>query len=170
MLHPSLNGAPVRRSNRPLTQFVCHHLDRFMSGHADNGRIENCNTAVECSLGSKERIFSAFLYETELLNLVLDKNDQPVYLKISIGDRFAFGGLPSKAVIERLNGILDNLGIHGLIPEKIRIHKDRDEGIFYLGNGDSKVAVGQKYARNIVISSDPDNLCIESTDMALNCD
>lgn len=161
-------GAPTRRSNRPLTQFACQLLDQFMTDRLEEGQYENCNTLVKCWSVKENRVFSVHLYETELLNLVLNDLDEPVYIKLSIGDRFPYNGAPSRAVIERLNGLLDGLGIHGIIPEGVRIFKDRDQGIFYFGNNATKVAVGRKFARNIVIDSDSSDLRIESTDIGFN--
>lgn len=162
------SSAPVRRSNRPLTQYVCCHLDRFVSGHMEQGEFKDTNTSVACLVSRKERTFSAYLYETELLNLVVDPEGQPLYIKISVGDRF-IKGVPAKAVLERLNGILDNLGIHGFIPERVRIFKNRETGVFYLGcNGEESIAMGKRFAHNVTISPDPYELIIESSDIDMN--
>jgi hypothetical protein len=140
-----------------------------MSNRLDDGQYNNHNTYVKCESSQKDRTLCVNLYETELLNLVINNsNDKPIYVKLSIGDRFPYNGIPSRVVIERMNGLLDGLGIHGIIPEGVRIFKDKDQGIFYFGKNDYKVAVGRNFARNIIINLDASDLFIESTDILFN--
>ena len=106
----------LRRSNRPVTQFAVDCITKFISNGLDDGKYINHNTTVACNVTNRDRSISVFLHETELVNLVIDRNDEPIHLSISIGSRFTPQGNPAETVIERLNGILDILGIDGIIP------------------------------------------------------
>ena len=162
-------SAPTKRSNRPVTQFVCDHLEKFLLGKEKPGTYFLHNTYAKCIEDKHSTTFTASLRESDILTVTLSLPDeQPVLVNVSVSDYFAFDGRPTKTVVERLNGLLDTLGIHGAIPEGVRIFKDRDEGIFYLGKGENKIAVGRKYARNIRLSPDPEEFSIQSSDLGMN--
>lgn len=144
----------LRRSNRPVTQFAVDCITKFISNGLDDGKYINHNTTVACNVTNRDRSISVFLHETELVNLVIDRNDEPIHLSVSIGSRFTPQGNPAETVIERLNGILDILGIDGIIPEGVRIFKDRENNRFCIGKGDHFIPVGQRYAKNILIQPD----------------
>lgn len=166
---PKKNLEPMRRrSNKPLTAFACSAIDDVVYGRRTPGTERNHNTIVAYEETTRDRILAVFLHETKLLELVFDKQGQPTHISISIGDRFTSEGYPSETVAERLNGMLDALGRHGILPDGVRVFKDREENTFYLGRGDDRLAVGQRFARNVVIEPNADNLIILASDIDFN--
>lgn len=146
---------PVKRSNRPLTHFACLAIDRFFSNQEKGtGEGTQGNTSYVISTTPKDRNISVFLYETELLNMVIDNDENVVHVAISVGDRFSHDGSPSQAVVERLNGILDTIGLHGAIPEGVRVFKDQVNKVTCIGKGEIKIPLGFRYARNVLIKPD----------------
>jgi hypothetical protein len=166
--HHSDRRLPSRRSNKPLTQFACSILEDFIEDSLDPGNWQSGNTSVSCKKINGQKSLIVCLYETKLLDLVYDRNDKVIHLCLSIGNRFDPGGAPSRAVVERLNGILDTLGRFGILPEDTRFFKDREENVYYFGRNDERVAVGQNYARNIILESSAYCLNIEYTDIDVN--
>jgi hypothetical protein len=80
-------------------------------------------------------------------------DNEPVRISVCVGDSFDAEGNPSEDIKERLNGLLDALGAYEVLPDGVRLFKDRDEEIFYLGRGDVKVPVGLLYAREVLIQA-----------------
>jgi hypothetical protein len=126
------------------------------------------NTYVKCTHERNSCTLIVSLRESEILTVSLSLPDEkPVLVNVSISDYLTFDGRPTKTVIERLNGLLDMLGIHGIIPEGVRIFKDRENHVFCLGKGDNKINVGRKYAKNIMLSPDPRDFVVQSSDLGI---
>jgi hypothetical protein len=163
-----MNATVQRRSNRPLTKYACDFLDDFLKGKLEPFQDCNENTTVRCDISKTSLAeissFAVDLYRSEILQVIM-KNEDPLSVKVSIGDHFTEEGYPKKTTIERLNGLLDELGCHGIIPEGVRIFKDRIEGLFYLGKGDNKIAVGKGLATQIILDPDQDEFLIQATDL-----
>jgi hypothetical protein len=94
-------------------------------------------------------------------------DEQPFYLSVGLGEYFDGYGCPTRTTVERLNGLLDCLGFHGVIPEGVRVFRDSIEDIFYLGKGDNKIAVGKRYAKNIMLQTDPEDFIVQTSDMVV---
>lgn len=160
-------GAPIRRSNRPVTQFAVRATQEFLLGKAEVGRQTVHNTTVDIVQEDKHSItlFVRLFSETILTLTMSLPDEQVVHICLSVGTAFTMGGCPTKTTIERLNGLLDCMGTHGVIPEKVRIFKDPGgSGSFFFGKNDYMIPVGEHYARNITLVSDPDELLIQSSD------
>ncbi len=138
------------RSNRPLTQFACGCLDLFMSINTYETARTKGNTTVKCYKENNVKKFQTFVCDEQIIELVTYDNE-PVRLSVCVGNRFEADGNPNEDIKERLNGLLDALGAYKVLPDGVRLFKDRDEEIFYLGKGEVKVPVGLLYAREIVI-------------------
>lgn len=160
-----------RRSNRPLTQYACDFLDSFLKDKLEPCEYCNENTAIKCSINKSSYTnifrFNVSLYGTEILELLMC-NDDPIHVKVSIGSHFTVEGYPKKTTIERLNGLLDELGAHMILPEGVRIFKDRIENLFYLGKGDNKIAIGKGLATEVILLPDPDEFLVKASDLLLN--
>lgn len=157
-----------RRSNKPVTAFACDAIDKFLGERLKTGIAELHNTKVICSEARGFRVLEIFLHETRLLTLVLDANNKIVHIGMSIGDRFTFkNGFPCETILERLNGILDTLGMHEVIPDRVRVFKDRDRNVFCLGRGYGMLDIGRDYAHNWSLLSDSREFAIESSDLKL---
>jgi hypothetical protein len=161
-------GAPVRRSNRPLTQFAVREVEDFLLGKSEAHRTSIHNTTIDVVQEDKrsKSLFVRLHGETILALSISLPDEEVIHTQISLGTTFTADGCPTKTTVERLNGLLDCLGTHGVIPEKVRIFRDPSGGgSFFFGKGEKKTPVGQRHARNIVLKSDPDELLIESSDV-----
>jgi hypothetical protein len=158
----------MRRSNKPLTQQAVKLLDEFMLGKLEPSEHEFCNTKVECTESKSAKTISVSLFDSQIINLSLSLPDeQPFYLSVGLGEYFDGYGCPTRTTVERLNGLLDCLGFHGVIPEGVRVFRDSIEDIFYLGKGDNKIAVGKRYAKNIMLQTDPEDFIVQTSDMVV---
>lgn len=160
-----------RRSNRPLTQYACDFLDEFLKGKLDSCEHSNENTAIRCNITKSSATtverFSVLLYGAEILDILMC-DEHPVHVKVGISKQFTIEGYPKKTTIERLNGLLDELGGHGIIPAGVRIFKDRIENLFYLGKGDNKIAVGKGLATEVLLAPDQHEFRVQATDLCIN--
>jgi hypothetical protein len=162
--------APTRRSNKPVTAFACRILESFLLGKAEPGDHSLGNTSVCISETKSSTTANVKLFDDCILSVTLSLPDEePIDVMISVGSFFTVDGYPTRTTAERLNGLLDLLGIHGIIPEKVRIFKAQENKSFVLGKGDQQIPIGKEYARNIRLKSDPDELIIESSDLGLEC-
>lgn len=165
---PVTSGAPTRRSNRPVTQFAVRRTEEFLLGKAEVGRHWLQNTTVDVVQEDK-RSMTLFvrLYHETILTLTMSLPEQElIHVCVSVGTTFSMNGYPTKTTLERLNGLLDCMGFHGVIPEKVRAFKDPEgTGLFFFGKGDLRVPIGQYHARNIILTPDPDELIIQSSDI-----
>jgi hypothetical protein len=158
--------APTRRSNRPLTQFACRLTEDFLLGKLEPKKYIIHNTTVDCTETKSSTTLAVKLFSTQILTVSLAlPTEEPLHVSINVGDKFTNAGHPTKTSIERLNGLLDSLGIHGIIPEGVRIFKDFTHDMFYLGKGDDKIAVGEKYAHNVSLKPDSFNFIVEASDL-----
>lgn len=153
-------GRDARRSNRPITHFVCELIDKFVDSELKSGTYECHNTKVECSGNSREKSLSVFLYETNLMTLCLDPKGEATHLSLSVGNRFMrHSGHPASAVVERMNGILDAIGYHGIIPAGIRLFRDAESDIFMLGDGAdvraNRLLIGKDFAQSLIVDPNP---------------
>lgn len=147
-----------KRSNRPLTQFVCKHLERFaLDNFQDSYQAEKKNTTVQVFREGSTKTFLAFLYEEEILRLTF-AGDRPVSIKLSFTSFFDCYGQPSTTTCERLNGLLDQLGILGVIPHGVRLFRDQEYHTTYIGKGVEKVAVGEDLFTSVYITPNADKL------------
>ena len=161
-------GAPTRRSNRPVTQFAVSRTEEFLLGKAEVGRKWLHNTTVDVVQEDK-RSMTMFvrLYQETILTLTMSLPEQElIHVCISVGTTFSLNGCPTKTTLERLNGLLDCMGFHGVIPEKVRAFKDPDgSGLFFFGKNEQRMPIGQFHARNIILTPDPEDLIIQSSDI-----
>lgn len=161
--------APTRRSNRPVTEFACNLTNRFLMGTLEPGKQALNNTSVSCTESKSAVNLFVDLFDHTILDILLAlPTEEPIHVRISVGDYFDGYGHPTKTTIERLNGLLDCIGSHGIIPEGVRIFKDRSTDTFYLGKGDKRIPVGKKYARNVFLKPNCDEFIIEYSDIDLN--
>ena len=145
------------RSNRPLTQFACGCLDLFMSINAYKTERTKGNTAIKCFSDDKIKKFQAFIHGNKILEVVAYENE-PVRVDVCVSENFRTNGDPSEDVRERLNGLLDTLGYHKVLPDGVRLFKDREEEIFYLGQGEIRIPVGYLYAHKVAIEANATEL------------
>lgn len=163
------DSAPVKRSNRPLTQFACQMMGDFLLGKIEPKKYIIHNTTVNCIESKTSTTLTVYLFNTQIMTVSLSlPREEPIDVSICVGDKFTDDGFPTRTTIERLNGLLDCLGIHGVIPTGVRIFKDSSQNTFYLGKGDDRIAVGEKYAQNIRLVPDHYRFMVEASDIKLD--
>lgn len=147
-----------RRSNRPLTEFVCRLLDDFaLSKNTDSFQSIQKNTTVRVLNDGNVKRFIALLYEEEIFHLTF-VSGKAVSIKISFTTFFDAYGQPSSTTAERLNGLLDSLGVLGILPQGVRVFRDQEYYTTYIGKGDEKVAIGEDLFTTVFIKPDRNNL------------
>lgn len=151
------------RSNKPLTEFACVHLASFLSKHyRSDGQRTKGNTSVVYEIGSRVQVYKVLLFGEEILRVTLD-DWKPVSVWVCFTSFYDDNGWPTNTVRERLNGLLDCLGAYQVIPDAVRIFVDQNQGLTYLGAGDNKIAVGERYEQAVFIGCSMTTLSLEGS-------
>lgn len=156
---------PRGRSNRTLTEFACANLWEFL--HAElplETFTESGNTSLHVTSGDKrgQSTFVASLYGQPILTVSRNGNSiaKVVTEFTSYFDRF---GQPTATTVERLNGLLDCLGESGVIPNGVRVFRDKAWNTTYIGRGDDRIAVGKDLSQAVLITVNHDRLALTAT-------
>ena len=151
--------SPVKgRSNRPLTEFACQALERFLAGGLQKEiNVTKNNTTVKITKTNTVSTFNVKLFEEDILVLTMN-NGKPLSICVSFTSFYDSYGQPSSTTAERLNGLLDRLGVLGIIPKGVRLFRDQEYHTTYLGKGDNKVAVGKNLFLSVNIKPVSDRL------------
>jgi len=154
----------ARRSNRPLTEFACSFLQKFWAKQQQGtGQLAQGNTSIDFESSDSHQRVTVSLFGSPILALVA-VDMRPVVLRVEFGNRYDIHGNPTNTTRERLNGLLDRLGELGIIPDGVRIFRDREKEMTYLGRYDDAVAVGKHFAHSVSIQPNPDRLMMTAFD------
>ena len=152
----------ILRSNRPLTEFGCVRLENFLTASLDaNCQFSNGNTTVLAETDGHLKSFRVLLFGEEILEVLLCEQ-KPASIKVSFTTFYDHFGQPTTTTVERLNGLLDRLGVYGILPTGTRVFRGPCKTMTYLGHGDNKIAVGEDYAHFVYIRPSIDELDIVS--------
>lgn len=157
----------VVRSNRPLTEFACRHLDAFLeSRRSIASTLANGNTTVAVRSESTHDLLKVYLFNDEILSVT--RSARGVSVRVSFTSYYDHFGQPTATTCERLNGLLDRLGCHEVLPVGVRVFRDHstDEPLTYLGRGEDKIAVGEGLAESVYIKASPVKLDIIGTELS----
>lgn len=148
------------RSNRPLTEFSCVLLERFLSGRFhENCQFSQGNTVVLIEVDGRIDRLKVLLFGSKILEIM--RHDKKVLcIDVLFTEFFDKKGRPSTTTCERLNGLLDRLGVYGVTPPGVRVFNSSEEGLMFLGKGDNKVAIGRDYLRCVKIKPSAVDLVI----------
>lgn len=113
------------------------------------------------------RAFKLYLHNDEIFSVII-LDSTVLSIRVSMGETFDENGYPKKTTIERLNGILDESSNWWMLPEGVRIFKDKKENQYYLGRGDDRILVGRDYATTMLLKPCPDTFIIETSNMEAN--
>lgn len=139
------------RSNRTLTDFTCKFLDGFLTGkYIGRGERIKGNTAVFYDADEINQHFIVTLFGSEIFTFTM-KHWRPTAVRVSFGNYFDVHGQPTTTTVERLNGLLNFLAMEDIIPDGVRVFRDPEQRLTYIGRGEEKIAVGAKYANDILI-------------------
>lgn len=153
-----------KRSNRPLTQFACRLTDAFLLGRLAPGVRSNGNTTVICESSPTGWRLQVQLFDQPLLSLCVSGGEpRPLQLLLCLGPVFDGLGCPTRTTVERLNGLLDCLGFHRVIPDGVRVFRSAPDGPLCLGRGDTRLMVGRQYATQVLLRPDPEHFIVEAT-------
>lgn len=155
------SGPIISRSNRATTEFACSNLDSFLSSSralCGASAMGNTTTKVSLAQDGLTEVFEVYLFNEPILRVSRGPSvDGGVSICTSFTSYYDHFGQPTATTAERLNGLLDRLGALNVIPEGVRVFRDKSgaEPITYIGRGDNKVAVGDRLARAVIIASNP---------------
>ena len=139
------------RSNRPLTAFACKALERFLTGEIQHEvDVTRNNTRVKIVKTGSINRFTVALFDEDILVVTLS-DGKPLSICVSFTSFYDSHGQPSSTTAERLNGLLDRLGVFGLIPKGVRLFRDQEYHTTYIGKGDDKVAIGRNLIQSVNI-------------------
>lgn len=156
-----------RRSNRPLTQFACGCLDLFLQVDDFETDRSKGNTSVKCYREDNNvRIFQVALDGQKILEAVFF-NNTPITVALIFSEQFKSDEHFRSIAIERLNGLLDALSFHEIIPEGVRVFRDRDANAYFIGKDDNKESLAGLNETRIIIHSHHSTLCMLSKDAVL---
>jgi hypothetical protein len=159
-----------KRSNRPITELACKGLERFvLDNFQDDYQIEEKNTTIRATRDGDLRVVVISLFEEDILRLAIN-DDKPVSLSVSFTSYFDSYGQPTTTTCERLNGLLDRLGILGVIPPGVRLFRDQEYHTTYIGKGDDKVAIGQDLYTSVYITPNPHRLIFAGYVSKITCE
>ena len=160
---------PKPRSNKPVTQFACREFvkcHRRVSGELYESRLES--TSIKCQTEDPVKSIKAYLFDREILSVIL-VNSEAVSIRLNFDGNISADGRPSGLLVERLNGLLDQLGIVGMLPMGVRLFRNRDTGDFYLGKGDDCILIGRDYAKSVLITPSAVKLLIQDINIEVMC-
>ena len=153
-----------KRSNRPLTQFTCRLTEAFLQGRLAPVVHSNGNTSVAYEVTPTGAVLKVQLFDRPLLSLFVSAGERrPLQLLLCMGTVFDGLGRPTRTTVERLNGLLDCLGFHGVIPDGVRVFRTAPDGSLCLGRGDSRLLVGRQFATEVLLRPDPEAFIVEAT-------
>jgi hypothetical protein len=117
-----------------------------------------------CEVMPSGAVLKVQLFDQPLLSLTVSAVDQrPMHLLLSMGPVFDSQGCPTRTTVERLNGLLDCLGFHRVIPEGVRVFRTAPDGPLCLGRGDARLLVGRQFASQVLLRPDPEAFIVEAT-------
>lgn len=117
------------------------------------------STTVEIAIDGIRKSFRVKLFGSPILTLTWN-GKQFTSIVITFTEFYDTYGQPSSTTSERLNGLLDGLGLAGVIPKGTRVFRDGEWHTTYFGRGDEKIAVGRDLAHWICVKPDPQKLVI----------
>jgi len=151
-------ASPKKRSNRPITEITCRRLEGFILDNLQDGyQAEEKNTLIRITRSDRLRVARIFLYNEEILRLAISDN-KASSLTVSFTSFFDAYGQPTTTTCERINGLLDCLSHFDVIPFGVRLFRDQEYHLTYLGKGDEKVAVGNGLYTSVYITPNPNRL------------
>lgn len=124
------------RSNRPVTQFSNRKYREFVTHEKlkKPGFLpqREGNTHTTIKINGDRHIFRLSLRGQTIAEVFFD-NYSFAGLKLYDGDFYDRLGQPSTTAMERLNGLLDELGEDGFIPMNVRAFKCKEAGHAFVG-------------------------------------
>ena len=131
----------MARSNRQLTQFAVNKLRQYMvyGGEAfqDEAAGNTSVRLIKCDACPSTHL-EVSLFGQKILHIVPSPFNERVVAAVAVftGDFYDSKGRPSRTTRERLNGLLDALGVAGFIPEGVRVFL-REDSSCCLGKGEA---------------------------------
>lgn len=152
---------PKPRSNKPVTQFACREFVkccRLLVDELYESKLES--TSIKCRAEDPIKSIKVYLFDREILSVLLI-NSEAISIRLNFNGNINADGRPSGLLVERLNGLLDQLGILGMLPNGVRLFRNRDSGDFYLGKGDDCILIGRDYAKSVLLTPSAVKLLVQ---------
>lgn len=153
----------MTRSNRQLTQFAVDRVRGLLAEGPTPGSSRAGNTEVEvdrCESCDRPDHIVIKLFGKPILRIFLSplNNRTPVGIMVRTGDFYDSKGRPSRTTRERLNGLLDFLCTHKVLPEGVRVFL-REDGYCCIGKGNA-AKVFDRSNPAVIIMSHPTDLVV----------
>jgi len=141
-----------------MTEFACTQMELFLTGcYTKTGTRTKGATTTSHLIADNFQEFTVFIFNEKIFSLSM-MNWKPISISVSFTNFFDRNGHPTGVTRERLNGLLDRLGSYRIIPSGVRVFKDDSCDLCYIGKGDNKIAIGQKYMNLVMIRPGAQNL------------
>jgi hypothetical protein len=156
------------RSNRLHTQQAVYAVKGYLDG-LFHSKKEFGNTSVQVLFDAYQKDIGLLvsIHGKPILRLV--KNGRAIdAVYVFSGFYYDRDGNPSRTTGERLNGLLDALGELEVIPKRIRLIKDREYNLSFIGQineaGPTKVraVLNQNYSDVVEVTPDPERFVVKN--------
>ena len=165
------------RANKGFAQYGVDLLKRYLSQNDVFRVIDSpyqnvrLNAIQDNSTDLIELTIS--LFNNPVMQLNLDaRTKHPLDMLVFSGFHYDSEGNPSDKTRELLNGLLDYLGDEGIIPQNVRVirEKDNDRVTCYLSQRDSDNIhiLNRDYCNVIRVKANPDRLQFLTTDLDMS--
>lgn len=154
-------GISKTRSNRGMTQKLVNATNEYIH-FAPCKHWEYGNTVA---FVDDDGSFTIQINSNPILQLIASGEDVS-RVRVYTGNRYDEDGNPYRVVQDRLNGIFHYLGEIGIIPTCVRVFRDKETNVCYLGHCDDKVAFTENYYQMVEFKCDPSDFVITDAHIA----
>lgn len=142
------------RVNKRWTQFVVDACLEYLDGSSVR-KWQNPRSDTSAYI-AESNDFVVLLHDSPLLRVVKD-GDTFKEVCIYLGERTDRDGNPTNIARERLNGLLNILGLRQIIPPDVRVSYDNKESFrSYIVCRDQRVVFGKDYCDKVAVKANPE--------------
>lgn len=143
------NPLPIkkRRSNKLHTARAVEAVEQYLDG-SGRQHWKSGNTEV---LVQSDTSLVVSLFDVPILELKSYQDQKRYNVIVHGGGFYDNDGNPSRMTQERLNGLLDCLEARQIIPDGIRVYKEKESGVCVMSNSKDKVLFNKNYCKSMKV-------------------